>query len=247
VMALAQYLERREPEVPAFQASVALAGRTLGEAPLSARRARARFALPMDQLPRTGAPLVLAKTGRGTLHYGLSLRYASKELPRQPRERGFFIERSYHRIDPAALAAGDGRGAPAEQAQLGDYVRVELRIAAPSQREFVMIEDALPAGLEPVDTHLTTEFAGAARALDARAPEDHRELRDQGVRIAINDLPPGLHRYSYLARASTPGTFVVPPVRVEEMYHPDTQGLSAATQFTVLGPRAEPSPPKAAR
>ncbi|HEY6882393.1 MAG TPA: hypothetical protein VI299_30385, partial [Polyangiales bacterium] len=111
-----------------------------------------------------------------------------------------------------------------------------LRVAVPSAREFVMLEDELPAGLEPVDTQLATEFSAAARAFHARAPEDHRELRDRGVRIAINDLPAGLYHYSYLARATTPGQFVAPPAHVEEMYHPDTQGLTAATQFTIEGP-----------
>jgi alpha-2-macroglobulin len=236
VMALANYLQEREGVPPELTAGVRVGAQALGPVALSGHRASAHFALPMAQLPAAGAPLTLEATGRGTLYYGLQLSYAARELPRTPTERGFFVERSYERISPAALARGDVRGEPSERVSQGDYVRVSLRVAAPSARAFVMIEDALPAGLEPVDTQLATEFGAASRALTDRAPEDHRELRDEGARIAINDLPPGLYRYSYLARAVTPGVFVAPPTRVEEMYHPDTQGLTAATRFTVEAP-----------
>ncbi len=236
VMSLADYLTQREAAPPALKASVELGARSLGAFALDGHRASAKTSVEMDALPRAGAPLVLTAEGRGALYYGVQLKYAALELPRTPVERGFFIERSFERIDPLALAGGNVKGEPAERAKLNDYVRITLRIAVPSAREFVMIEDALPAGLEPVDTQLASEFGAASRALSERAPEDHRELREQGARIAINDLPPGLYRYSYLARAITPGTFVVPPARVEEMYHPDTQGLSAATHFTVDAP-----------
>jgi uncharacterized protein YfaS (alpha-2-macroglobulin family) len=33
-----------------------------------------------------------------------------------------------------------------------------------------------------------------------------------------------VYDYDYLARATTPGTFVVPPPKAEEMYHPETFG-----------------------
>ncbi|MET0283789.1 MAG: alpha-2-macroglobulin family protein [Polyangiales bacterium] len=236
VMSLADYLTKREAVPPALKATVKLGAKQLGTFALSGHRASARTSLAMNELPRTGAPLVFGAEGRGTLYYGVQLEYAPLELPRAPVERGFFVERTFERLDPLALARGETKGEPGERAKLHDYVRVTLRIAVPSAREFVMIEDALPAGLEPVDGGLSSEFSAASRALKQRDPEDHRELREQGARIAINDLPPGLYRYSYLARATTPGTFVAPPARVEEMYHPDTQGLTAATTFTVEAP-----------
>jgi alpha-2-macroglobulin len=47
-------------------------------------------------------------------------------------------------------------------------------------------------------------------------------------------LPGGVYHYSYHARATTPGEFVVPPARVEEMYHPETFGRSASTRVHVV-------------
>ena len=44
---------------------------------------------------------------------------------------------------------------------------------------------------------------------------------------------PGNYVYSYLARATTPGSFVVPPAKAEEMYAPETFGRSASDRLVV--------------
>ncbi|MFT5269224.1 MAG: hypothetical protein ACI88C_002668, partial [Acidimicrobiales bacterium] len=37
----------------------------------------------------------------------------------------------------------------------------------------------------------------------------------------------------YVARATTPGTFVTPPTRAEQIYEPEVFGRSASTTVTV--------------
>ena len=37
----------------------------------------------------------------------------------------------------------------------------------------------------------------------------------------------------YVARATTPGSFVVPPTKAEEMYHPEVFGRSAGDRLVV--------------
>jgi uncharacterized protein YfaS (alpha-2-macroglobulin family) len=236
LMAMSAYLARKEPATPDMNAQLQLGTRVLGPTALSGHRAKASFHVPMRELPRAGELLAVQKSGAGTLHYALRLTYASATLPSTPVERGFFVERSYERIEPGALARGEVAGTPGNTAKVGDYVRVTLRIAVPSARSLVLIHDPLPAGLEAVDFTLATELTGAARALRSSGPRDHQELRDDRAVFAVNDLPPGLYRYSYLARASSVGVFVVPPARVEEMYHPETSGQTAAHSFTVQAP-----------
>ena len=43
----------------------------------------------------------------------------------------------------------------------------------------------------------------------------------------------GVHDYSYVARATTPGNFVVPPPKAEEMYMPETFGRGASDRVIV--------------
>ena len=48
-------------------------------------------------------------------------------------------------------------------------------------------------------------------------------------------LPAGVYTYAYVARATTPGIFVVPPPRAEEMYMPETFGRGGTERVIVEG------------
>ena len=51
---------------------------------------------------------------------------------------------------------------------------------------------------------------------------EHQNIRDERVEAFTSLLWEGVYNYSYAARATTPGVFVVPPSKAEEMYHPET-------------------------
>jgi uncharacterized protein YfaS (alpha-2-macroglobulin family) len=124
----------------------------------------------------------------------------------------------------------------------------------PSTRTFVVLDDALPAGLEAVDLSLQTaeklpgpgvkhdedqqeqgEAANWYGFWDAGwwSPFDHREIRDDRVVYAATMLWPGTYTASYVARATTPGTFIKPPAHAEEMYNPAVYGRSDGGTFVV--------------
>jgi len=42
-----------------------------------------------------------------------------------------------------------------------------------------------------------------------------------------------VYNYSYVTRATTPGKFVVPPAKAEEMYHPETFGRTGTDSVTI--------------
>ena len=65
-------------------------------------------------------------------------------------------------------------------------------------------------------------------------PVIHVERRDDRVVACAPDVPAGIYRFEYLARAATPGRFGVPPAEVELMYDPEVRGRSAAATFEVL-------------
>ncbi|HNQ15448.1 MAG TPA: hypothetical protein PKM58_07790 [Pyrinomonadaceae bacterium] len=46
-------------------------------------------------------------------------------------------------------------------------------------------------------------------------------------------LQSGVRTYSYVVRATTPGDFIVPPAKAEEMYSPETFGRSATERVEV--------------
>jgi uncharacterized protein YfaS (alpha-2-macroglobulin family) len=133
-------------------------------------------------------------------------------------------------------------------------------VTVPSERHFVVLDDALPAGLEAVDLSLRTaggvpgpgaadstareggeegadggSFAWEYGSWDAGwwSPFDHKEMRDDKVVYVATQLWPGSYTATYVARATTPGVFARPPAHAEEMYNPAVFGESDGGVFTV--------------
>jgi uncharacterized protein YfaS (alpha-2-macroglobulin family) len=62
---------------------------------------------------------------------------------------------------------------------------------------------------------------------------EHENLRDDRAEAYATYLGAGTYEYVYEARATTPGEFVVPPARAEEIFAPEVFGRSASARMTV--------------
>ncbi|MCC6522984.1 MAG: hypothetical protein IT373_10015 [Polyangiaceae bacterium] len=133
----------------------------------------------------------------------------------------------------------DAKGAPIDlgAVHVGDVVRVALmaRIpaeVAPGRRGYLALTDALPAGFEPLDPTLATvgqvpdlgDDHPFAAELRHGATPSHLELRDRRVDVYFDELSSDTLAASYLARATTPGRFALPPASAELMYEPGSLG-----------------------
>src|SRR5207247_9893249 len=79
--------------------------------------------------------------------FSLTVREVPKDRPVRPADAGIKVERWYERYAAAT---------PVTSVAEGDLVRVKVRITVPVLRNFVVVDDALPAGLEAVDLSLRT-------------------------------------------------------------------------------------------
>ncbi|HOU15604.1 MAG TPA: alpha-2-macroglobulin, partial [Anaerolineae bacterium] len=193
--------------------------------------------LIIERLPASGG-----QTGEGQLYYTAHLRYFLPVEQVKALDRGIIIARQYSPVDnPEAYVDG---------AQVGDVIRVKLTVIAPTDLYYVVVEDPLPAGCEAVDTTLnTTSVVGeqpAVRNLSAEEEDfwyrwygwgwwwfSHSEIRDEKVALFATYLPRGTYEYSYIMRASVPGTYNVIPATAYEMYFPEVFGRSDGGRFTV--------------
>ncbi|MDH4347770.1 MAG: MG2 domain-containing protein, partial [Gemmatimonadota bacterium] len=247
VEALAAF-DRRSREGAARGITVRAGGRTLisGTDTLVADSA-----FPLTGLLKKGdggsnlVRLNLSAAGSGApIYYYATVLEVPKERPVRPEDAGIKVERWYERFD---------REEPVSAVAEGELVRVRLRITLPADRQFVVVDDALPAGLEAVDLSLRTASLtpgpGTAQRTDWLTPAgadadeqegagegfqwfygswdsgwwspfDHREIRDDRVLYSATVLWKGAYTMTYIARATTPGTFVRPPAHAEEMYNP---------------------------
>jgi hypothetical protein len=256
--ALHDYFRVREKETPAFVAKIFLGETKLLEKEFQGRSlASFEKTIPMKDLQGGGDRTVgFVKEGPGRLYYSARLRYARTTLPKEPWDEGFYVTRSYEKVSEdassfAGLRGGDDldKEKPGVQAVgAGDLVRVTLKIVAPQQMSFVAVDDPLPAGLEAMNFRLMTasQSLAGARGFGFRpsygrrhygsawyTPFYHQEIRDDRVQLFADTLPPGVHTYVYLARATTIGKFVAAPTHVEQMYSPEVFGRTAASHFSV--------------
>jgi len=254
LLALNDYFDTFETIDPDFVARIWFGDDYVAEHVFSGRTIdQVETLVPMSDLTAgAGGDLVVQKDGPGRLYYRLGLRYAPDELVLDPLDKGFVVQRSYEGVDDPADVWLDSEGV--WHVKSGAKVRVRVTLVNDSRRTNMALIDPLPAGLEalnpalaitgqipnPVDEGLRrsgTSGVVADEGLWWRGPWfDHQNLRDDRAEAYSSYLWAGTHEYSYVARATTPGTFVVPPSRAEEIYAPEVFGRSASVLMVVEDP-----------
>jgi alpha-2-macroglobulin len=169
------------------------------------------------------------------------MQYAPSSLKLAPSEHGFTVERLYEAVDKADDVRRDADGT--WHIKAGAKVRVKLTMIAQSRRYHVALVDPIPAGLEPMNPALAVTGSIAQDPnSDARKGGywwwwrtwyEHQNMRDERVEAFASLLWEGVYTYSYVARATTPGVFVAPPAKAEEMYAPETFGRSGSDRVIV--------------
>ncbi len=239
LLALNEYFAAFEDVEPDFVARVWLGDTYAAEHSYQGRSTDQNETLvPMSVLIEEGdTNIVLGKDGPGRLYYRLGLDYAPEGLDLDPVDRGFVVQRTYEAVDDPEDVWLDDDGV--WHVKAGAEVRVRLTMTADSRRTHVALVDPLPAGLEILNPALApTEDITPASRDEASSWWwwqwfNHQNLRDDRAEAFTNYLWAGTYDYSYVARATTPGTFVVPPTKAEEMYTPETFGRSATDKLIV--------------
>jgi uncharacterized protein YfaS (alpha-2-macroglobulin family) len=246
LVALDRYFRAFEGQTPDFVARVWLGDRYAGGHRFAGRQAdRWQLPVPMRVLQeRRPDALTIGKEGEGRVYIRAGLRYAPRALELPPLEAGFAVSRRYDAVDDPADVRQDSAGG--WHVRAGARVRVTLTLTAPSRRLHVALVDPLPAGFEAVNAELQGARPVPPGPADARSGDwdwwwrhywyEHQNLRDQRAEAFTSLLRAGTYTWSYLARATTPGTFVAPPPHAEEMYSPETFGRGASDRVMVEAP-----------
>ncbi len=247
LIALDRYFNTFESQTPDFVARIWLGNTYAGSSEFRGRSTDLHETnIPMTYvLSETAAgggtqSLILEKDGAGRLYYRLGLRYAPTDLNLPALDMGFVVQRRYEALDDPQDVSQDSAGV--WHIRAGARVRVHLTMVADTRRYHVALVDPLPAGLEIVNPAL---------AVSGSSPQDpsssssrygwwwwgtwyeHQNMRDERAEAFTSLLWEGVYEYTYIARATTPGTFIVPPAKAEEMYSPEVFGRSASDQVII--------------
>jgi hypothetical protein len=242
LLALDRYFNTYEKVTPDFIARAWLGEGYAGEHAFRGRTTeRSQINVPMSFLMSKGGTqnLTLSKEGAGRLYYRIGMQYAPSSLQLKPADYGFTVTRTYEAIDDPNDVRRQEDGT--WRIRAGAQVRVRLTMVAPTRRYHVALVDPLPAGFEALNPVLATtgvlprdpQEQNQQRWWWQRQWFEHQNLRDERVEAFTSLLWEGVYNYSYMARATTPGVFVVPPPKAEEMYHPETFGRGASERVVI--------------
>ncbi len=239
LLALDSYFQAFEKQTPDFIARVWLGPAFAGQHTFKGYQGtRHQLDVPMKALDALDGTqdLILQKDGKGRLYYRIGMSYAPKDLRLPAAEHGFVVQRLYEPMDQDrdVQRLPDGTW----KIRAGARVKIKLTMVAPDRRYHVALVDPLPAGLEALNPALATtgDLPADPEQASKRNPwwwwsrpwYEHQNMRDERVEAFSTLVWGGVHTYTYYARATTPGTFVVPPAKAEEMYAPETFGRSAS-------------------
>ncbi len=208
--------------------SVLLNGEPLAEGTLEAGELRDVIDVPLDRLEPGANAVTLTAADGGRLYYTLNERY---QAARETIEAGGEV--SVTRV----YRSPDG-GAPVESVAAGDLVLVRLVVRFPRDARFVVVEDHVPAGLEPLNERLNTTvhdagFFGARTYSWNDLGYNYKEIREGRVTFFVTSLGGFTSTFEYLARATHDGTFVALPAEAWAMYEPEVWGRSGSDELRV--------------
>jgi uncharacterized protein YfaS (alpha-2-macroglobulin family) len=246
LLALDKYFNAFEKVTPDFVARVWLGSTYAGEQIFKGRSVDSnQLNIPMSYLVGQGgsSDLIIDRQGAGRLYYRIGMQYAPKNLKLDPADYGFTVMRKYEAVDNADDVRQNADGTWTIKS--GARVRVRLTMVAQARRYHVALVDNLPAGLEILNPSLAVtesiprDIGGNTGVVEAGDPSirrntywwrqywfEHQNFRDERAEAFASLLWEGVYSYVYVARATTPGRFVAPPAKAEEMYSPETFGRS---------------------
>jgi uncharacterized protein YfaS (alpha-2-macroglobulin family) len=205
----------------------------------------AEYKVPLAKLAGKKATLRLEAEGDDAIGYLLAASWR-----RPASEAGSLATTSAERGPDVYRVFTDARGLPIDLARVktGDVVRVALLAHLPTEalgRErmgYLAMTDHLPAGFEPIQPDLQT-MASVPDLAEAHpfssllhagynAPS-HVEMHDDRVDVYFDRTWGDDLAASYLARATTPGEFTLPPASGELMYEGDSTGYTEGGKVVI--------------
>jgi alpha-2-macroglobulin len=243
LLALDRYFSTYEKVTPDFVARAWLGDRLAAEHAFKGRSVdRQQVEIPLSYLAseRSGSKVTLQKDGDGRLYFRIGMQYVPKDLRPPPLEAGFSVSRLYEGVDSPSDVTREKDGT--WRVKLGSRVRIRLAMVAPGRRYHVALVDPIPAGFEAMNPALamTGSVPRDPNAASSKNPwwwssvwYEHQNMRDERVEAFTSLLYGGVYDYSYVARATTPGDFVVPPPKAEEMYDPETFGRGPGDRVVI--------------
>jgi uncharacterized protein YfaS (alpha-2-macroglobulin family) len=240
--ALVDYARIYESDKPNMKVKVSMDDRKMGSTAFkSLKDDVVEFSHPIsEQDLGTKKTVTINKDGSGRIYYKTQMKYALKNDREKLLNAGIDVRKEY-----SVKREGKWQLMKSPLSiRRGELVKVDIFVSVPAARNFVVVDDPVPGGLEPVNRDLATAsgFDADSAAFDEQGGSwwfrfsdwssygiygwsfYHKELNHDAVRFYADYLPAGNYHLSYAAQAIAEGEFSSMPVYAEEMYDADIFG-----------------------
>ena len=178
-----------------------------------------------NQQARTG----LAVTNQGEKPIYLDLKTQGYLKQHKAENKGMIIKKKYFDLN--------GNHIDLNKINSGDFILAHIEVSLEEKYKYLpdaMVIDLLPAGLELENQNLEHALKLDDIKVDGKYVRDwggntyikHSEFRDDRFVAALTLSSYQNAHVFYLARAVTPGDYVIPPTLVEDMYRPEIRATS---------------------
>lgn len=172
--------------------------------------------------------VTIEKTGTGSPIYSIYAKYYAEAENLPPSQGGMRIDRTYYKVVREKGAERLEKLESGATVSSGDEIEVALTVDADRDYEWLMMDDPLPSGFEPIREYWG-HYGWFWNYWYSR-----KEFHDQKVSIAMTRLWHGRHDARYRMRAETPGDFHALPSQVFNMYQPEIGANSSEFRIKVV-------------
>lgn len=183
--------------------------------------------IPIDKLPER-VTLQFNKENGHVLFYDVKYHYALKDFRPYGIEQGITINRTFYDLE-------DNQVDPKNLKQAGTY-KVVLSFFFADQTDYLVVDEPVAAGLEPVDFALKTTRQGLKSAEDHSSLGwflTHKEFHDKKILLFLDSVPRGFFEFTYFVKVTNAGDYLLPPAHAMEMYDPEIFGTTGKAEVKV--------------
>jgi uncharacterized protein YfaS (alpha-2-macroglobulin family) len=255
-LALNQYMKASGELQASYAFSAALNGASLakGQASGPQNMDAVTASAPLTQLNLGGANslLVSREVGTGKLYYRAALTVDRPVETAPALEQGITVSRKF-------LSCKEKDCQPVTSYQMqpdaSGRVKVQLTVTLPNDAYYLMVQDAIPAGADILDSSLKTSQQGQPDQSVESLPTpegpqyDSADPFNEGwgwwyfntpqiysdhILWSADTLPAGTYVLTYTIVPSLPGKYLVLPAHAWQAYFPEVQGTSAGAKFEIM-------------
>lgn len=156
---IADFTKRAQEDKTDFKASLSAEAQALFEKSFNKESLLTVHSktIPVKELAKKKQPVDLSfkKDGEGTLYYDMVLKYYQSPENTRTREEGLIISREYYAMDDVKEQK------PLTEFTAGETYKGHIALVVPQELNYILVQDLLPSGFEPVDMTLATTSRAA--------------------------------------------------------------------------------------